>query len=436
VQGLSRRLVIGDPEDFEAAAALGFVDAVLAVDFGFETRREAEEILKRIPREKPQSTTTTALAGAAEALIQIDRGDRQGALRLAAATAEKAPGLPYPLYALARARARSADLSGAADACQAALVGTPGFTPANVAMAEVLLDGGDTVAANEALIRGGVTRSTDPRAVMLMDEILQAMPSTANAAAGAGPSPSKEAKDLCKGATESPRPVPYTKSWCALAQAGRARRSGDRPAALTYALAAAEIAPREPRLLARIAGTLAQLGAVDRAQGQWDKSRTLVAPETPSLAWARVAIGLGRGRAVPPPTGPTPDDPEISFLAARSALSSGGTEDLRQVMAGLGPSAVSADADLRILSGLLVSGIGKKDTDEDPMRAYVSGLRAQLAGDLPEAAERYWHGLSGHGDACRALGEYVATLRLLKVPPDPKSWAGLRAENAGCINLR
>ena len=39
-------------------------------------------------------------------------------------------------------------------------------------------------------------------------------------------------------------------------------------------------------------------------------------------------------------------------------------------------------------------------------------------------------------DACRAAGEYVATLRALKQRPDPPIWNALRAENAGCVNLR
>jgi hypothetical protein len=80
---------------------------------------------------------------------------------------------------------------------------------------------------------------------------------------------------------------------------------------------------------------------------------------------------------------------------------------------------------------------GTAEPDEDdPVRAYVDGLWAQLHGDLAGAAERFWHALSGHGDACRAVGEYVATLRALKLPADPSAWRTLPAENAGCVNLR
>jgi hypothetical protein len=62
-------------------------------------------------------------------------------------------------------------------------------------------------------------------------------------------------------------------------------------------------------------------------------------------------------------------------------------------------------------------------------------LRARLAGNLPLAAERFSHALAGHGDACRAAGEYGAILRGLKRKPDARVFAALRSENAGCVNL-
>jgi hypothetical protein len=69
------------------------------------------------------------------------------------------------------------------------------------------------------------------------------------------------------------------------------------------------------------------------------------------------------------------------------------------------------------------------------MHAYVAGLRARLDGKLEVAADRLRHALSGHADACRAAGEYRATLRAFKQKPDSAAFAPLRAENAGCVNL-
>ncbi|MEO8213252.1 MAG: hypothetical protein ABI560_08670, partial [Myxococcales bacterium] len=75
-------------------------------------------------------------------------------------------------------------------------------------------------------------------------------------------------------------------------------------------------------------------------------------------------------------------------------------------------------------------------TVDDPVRAYVDGLRARLDGNIPAAVASLRHALSGHGDACRAAGEYLTMLRVLKQPVEPASWNLLRAENAGCVNLR
>jgi hypothetical protein len=70
------------------------------------------------------------------------------------------------------------------------------------------------------------------------------------------------------------------------------------------------------------------------------------------------------------------------------------------------------------------------------MQAYLDGVAAELAGDLPRAAARLRQALSGHGDACRAAGEYVAALRAQRLRPDRAAFAPLRAENAHCVNLR
>jgi tetratricopeptide (TPR) repeat protein len=232
-------------------------------------------------------------------------------------------------------------------------------------------------------------------------------------------------------------PPAFIHTGCALAQAGRARRSGARDEALRHASAAAAIVPGEPRQLARIAEILAQLGAVDKAIPLVERARRFAAPEMSALAWATAAVALGHGRAASLPSGPRPVDPETLLLTARGALAAGGLTELNRSLDALGERAVALDSDLRLLARLRGNGDTRADADsDDPLLAYVEGLRAQLNGDLPAAAERFWHALSGHGDGCRAAGEYVATLRALKLRPDPKAWSALRAENAGCVNLR
>ena len=72
-------------------------------------------------------------------------------------------------------------------------------------------------------------------------------------------------------------------------------------------------------------------------------------------------------------------------------------------------------------------------------RIAASGASAVLdLGALSFADHRgvaLLHALSGHGDACRAAGEYRATLRALKSKADAAAFGALRGENAGCVNL-
>ncbi|HVY37005.1 MAG TPA: hypothetical protein VHM31_03700, partial [Polyangia bacterium] len=99
---------------------------------------------------------------------------------------------------------------------------------------------------------------------------------------------------------------------------------------------------------------------------------------------------------------------------------------------------LAADADLRTLAALTPRGARPPSAprrDASPVAAYVAGLRADLAGDAAGAVERLAGALSGHGDACRAAGEYVGALRALKLKPQGDPFAALRAENAGCVNL-
>jgi hypothetical protein len=160
-----------------------------------------------------------------------------------------------------------------------------------------------------------------------------------------------------------------------------------------------------------------------------------MAPAAPALAWADAAVSLGRGRATPLPTGPRPADPEVRLLVARANLAVGGVGALGATLDELGAPAVAADSDLAELARLHRGAAGGGRPTADPVRAFVEGLRARLDGKLEVAADRLRHALSGHGDACRAAGEYRATLRALKQKPDAAVWNPLRAENAACVNL-
>jgi hypothetical protein len=66
--------------------------------------------------------------------------------------------------------------------------------------------------------------------------------------------------------------------------------------------------------------------------------------------------------------------------------------------------------------------------------AYALGMRARLRGDLDRAAHFLGHALADHGDACRAAGEYLVVMRLLRRPVE-KQLEPLQAVNHDCLNL-
>ena len=425
-QALGRHLAFTDPRDREAAAGLAYVNATLAADYGVETSRETADALARVGATPTEpGDAASVMAAAARALDLLHAGNREAATRLAAEGAAAATELPHPLYALGRARARNGDLPGAARALEAAIIRAPGFSAARIAWAEIQIDLGDAKAARNTLHELLAESPKDIRVGVLLNE----------AEAAIGVPETGPHLTACPAERWVP---PAIVAACTLARALRARRLGSRVEARALAEAAAGMAPDEPRLLARIALALGQLGAVDRGAALLDRARRKMASGAPALAWADAAVSLGRGRAGALPAGSRPADPEVRLLSARASLAAGGVGALSSALDRLGLEVIGRDADLGELARLRRDGAaapGRTGAGDDPVRAFVEGLRARLEGKLDVAGERLRHALAGHGDACRAAGEYRATLRALKHKPDASVFAALRAENAGCVNL-
>ncbi|MES1208616.1 MAG: hypothetical protein ABUS79_21970, partial [Pseudomonadota bacterium] len=223
-QALGRRLYVADPDDEESAAALAFTSAVLALDYGFNTAREAETILARLDsaqrlREEEAGAGSAGVAAAARALCSLQAGNGPAAVREAAAAVAAWPEGPHPLFALGRARALTGDLAGAARALEAATVGSPAFSEAQVSWAEVRLDMGDASAARAAL-EGVLARAPgNPRADLLLDEAEQALGVTNTDA-------------LRRACPDAGALSPVIQAGCTLARALRARRAGKRKEAL------------------------------------------------------------------------------------------------------------------------------------------------------------------------------------------------------------
>jgi hypothetical protein len=146
----------------------------------------------------------------------------------------------------------------------------------------------------------------------------------------------------------------------------------------------------------------------------------------PALSWARTAVALGRGEPTTPPALP-PGGSVARMIGLRAAFASGGPRALDDW-----PADRLGDPEAPLF---LAAARDAAIDARGPLADYLLGLRARLAGELPLAARKFHAALSGHADACRAAGEYVATVRALGWEPDLYAFEPLRLENAKCVHL-
>jgi hypothetical protein len=410
------RLAVAEPEDASTAALQAYLCARLSAGYGLPFERQAEEAAARAERAGAAGADAARVA-AARALLHLQRGDRAAALALATAAADGTAVGPF--LALALARSRSGDGAGASRALEAAQVVGPESGEARLAWAEVRIDHGGAAAALPLLERFVGAVPADTEAQLLRAQALEQLGRSMD---------QSQARALAESCARDGKTAPRLLAACALEEAGRARHGGDGAAALERARRAAQAA--DPRLLGRAAQLLAQLGHVDEAEAVLARARRLADPTVPALAWAGLAVALGRGQvAVPPPDLATTGALD-RLIAARSAFAAGGQRGLEAWMSAGPPT---SDPELHLLRSFLLPGFTQHA--RTPMGAYLSGLRARLDGDLPAAARLLGEALDGHADACRAAGEYAATQVALGQAVDPVMLRPLQEINSRCVNL-
>jgi tetratricopeptide (TPR) repeat protein len=409
-RSVGMRVGVAEPEDPDTAASLAWVSARLAAGYGLSSDREAEAAAARAERAGVRS----GVLAAARALVELYRGQREQALATAAAATSGGTAVE-PYLALACARAWSGELVAASRALEAARVIGPEGRDARVLWAELRIDLGDPAAAVEALEPLVRDEPEDTEALLLMAEGLDGL------GRAQAPSPA-----LAAGCQRDQEASPTLRAGCALERASRARLAGDPRRALAQGHAASGIEPPQPRLLARIAQLLGQLGSVDQAALLLTAARRRGADAMPAMAWARLAVALGRGQPATLPSVPaTGSVPRV--LALRAAFASGGARALEEW-----PTDPLGDPEVRLY---LAAARGAPLDTRGPLADYLLGLRARLAGDLQLASIKLYGALSGHGDACRAAGEYVATVRALGREVDLLALEPLRTSNAQCTHL-
>ena len=254
---------------------------------------------------------------------------------------------------------------------------------------------------NEAEVGAG--RAARPRRLLTACPAERWLPPAIVATLHAGPRRARAPGGLARrGARRSPRPPPRWRP------TSRACCRGSRSRSASWARSIA------PRRWSTARG------------GRWRAG-------APALAWADAAVSLGRGRASPLPVGRAAR--RSRGAAAGGPRQPGGGRRRRAVGArstSWGAEARAHDADLAELARLRRDAAAPR-TPRATIRCARSsrGCARGSTASSTSPAERLRHALSGHGDACRAAGEYRATLRALKQKPDAAVFAPLRAENAG-----
>jgi hypothetical protein len=304
-------------------------------------------------------------------------------------------------FALAKARRRAGtveiDDARASDTIGAALV----------LRAQTLLDQGDAARAAQLLAALLARAPTQTQGRLALAE--------AHAAQGRAPT-AEEARELRAAcAADGPRSL-FIEAGCTLNTAEELRRSGQRLEARAAALKVAGMAPPEPRLLARTAQLLLNIGETRRAESLMVRARRFAAPSYPPLAWAILGARINRGAQVDPAKAPATAGPESRLLAVRAALAREGAAGVQKALVGMKPADVTSDPDLgwfALLPRVQRPGTAVRIAQRwaaggrpvpSPVGCYVLGLLARWGGLRPLAVRWLAGARAGHGDACSAVG--------------------------------
>jgi tetratricopeptide (TPR) repeat protein len=426
---LGQQIVAGAAEDADALASVAYVRALLLRDYGVGARPDAESALARAQAAKGASAAGAGTLQATAALLALGagkQGDAQAAAEKAlAATPDGAPAL----LAAARVKIHNADLDGARRDLERLLQRTPDYAEAVVDWAAIWIDLGDPSTASQSL-RDQIKRTPDHlRARLLLAEAERALGDRVGEGLEAAcRAESKESAALRVG--------------CLLAAAAQSRMAGEHQQAVRSARAAATEIPSEPRLLASVALSLAVLGEVDAADEALAKAKRLARETSVPLAWADMAVRLGRHQVVVPPGGnllDTAAGPERRLVAVRLLLAYEGPAGMARFLKAVPRGLVLIDPDLHAVSQIGESAargdhsdLEKRADRGDPVAAYVLG-RIFERSDPRQAARRLERALWGHGDACDA-GILLKTVikQLDGSSPPPRVMRELRSRNAQC----
>ncbi len=424
----------GPGADADGLVKLALVNALLCTDYGMDASKEAEEaLLKVVPGAEPRPKRAAQME-AIRALLALSTGDRPAAAQRAEAALAAAPSDPPALALLAAARVDL--LAGQTDQAAARLDRALAVAP-NLAVvvhdwAAVRLESGDPAGARRVLLNLLAKSAPSGRASVLLADAERAL------------GEAHWAKNLEPSCHDDVKLSRTMRAACALESAFDARLEGERNAAIRRARSAVQ-ASDDPVILAGAALVLAGLGDVDAAADALAGARKYADEKAAPLAWADLAIRLGRNQADAVALSASvgkPSVPERHMVALRAAYASGGTEALAAAIMNMPPALADLDPDLRVFGalgqGTLSRGervaLEKRAERGNPVAAFVLGTLLHREGDFKVAARRLERALSGHGDACQAGVLYVSSLQSQPRPSAgrPNLLRALHGRNAQC----
>jgi tetratricopeptide (TPR) repeat protein len=346
-------------------------------------------------------------------LLALADGDQLAAAQAVREATTRAPGEPVVVLALVASRYRSGDLAGAGAALEAQPDLVHRLGAARTLGAALQLDREKPDAAR-AILKGSDAGPPDALTLVLVEEAsrLQRAQEQGRSRATAGADAGLAAR--AKACAQDGQAAPSTGALCLISDATALRLAGDRAGALSKARQAAALPVTHPRTLGSLAQLLANLGEIDEGAAQSERAARFASPAFPALAWANVAIAIGRGKSSPPPAGIPVAGSEARVIAARAQVGAGKSLT----------AADDVDPDLRLLSSLGMRGTYHqviryveslaKQPDRSPVASYVGGELAMKQGRRHLAARLLGEALSGHGDSCQAARDYQEVLRRLK----------------------
>lgn len=432
IRDKARAALAGSGADAEALLHLALADALLALDHGMPTAKSAEDTLRRLGPEDPANPEHLALAEAVRALLALAAGDRATAKQHVDAGFAKAAAKPLPALLLASARVRvlAGDTAGAGKDLDLALQLAPDFAPVVADWAAQRIDAGDATAARRAAREFLAKNKGAARVHLVAGEAERALGQSAW---------TKQVEAACRDESRVSREV---RAACWLASAEHARLDGERATAVRKARAASQVS-ENPRVLADSALALALLGEIDAADEVLTHARKLASDTFAPLAWADLAIRLGRGQADLAAVATRPILPEHYLIALRAAYLRGGGAAMATTVKEVPSAIVDLDSDLHTYADLGREGdlsrgdratLDRRGERGNPVAAFVAGVLSAREGDHKQAAKRLEKALAGHGDACRAALLYLSALQAQDAnsPINRAALHALHARNAQC----